>query len=98
VWPGDGPEANRRRSLLEDAYRNSLGLAAELGAASVALPAVSAGVSGWPADDAAAVAIGTAAASIAAPGLVRFVLFSSHMHATFTDAARRLGVDVIVRD
>ncbi|WP_400993553.1 O-acetyl-ADP-ribose deacetylase [Agromyces sp. GXQ0307] len=98
VWPGEGPEAMRRRELLERAYRNSLGLAAELGAASVALPAVSAGVYGWPADDAAEVAVGTAAAAAAdaAPGLVRFVLFSERMHAAFAAAATRLGADVIV--
>ncbi|MRX42706.1 O-acetyl-ADP-ribose deacetylase [Agromyces kandeliae] len=96
VWPGDGAEAVRRRALLQDAYRNSLGLAAELGAASVALPAVSAGVYGWPADDAAEVAIASAVAAVAAPDLVRFVLFSERMHATFADAAARLGADVVV--
>nr|WP_155841373.1 O-acetyl-ADP-ribose deacetylase [Agromyces luteolus] len=96
VWPGEGPEAVRRRALLEDAYRNSLALAAELGAASVALPAVSAGVYGWPAHDAAEVAVATATAAAAAPGLVRFVLFSERMHATFAEAAARLGADVVV--
>lgn len=96
VWPGDGPEAARRRRLLEAAYRNSLGLAARLGAASVALPAVSAGVYGWPADDAASVALATAAGSPASPGLVRFVLFSATMHAEFAAAAERLGVDAAV--
>ena len=98
VWPGEGPELARRRALLEDAYRNSLGLAATLGAASVALPAVSAGIYGWPADDAAEVALGTSAEADAAPGLVRFVLFSSAMHVAFADAARRLGVDADVVD
>lgn len=98
VWPGDGPELARRRALLEDAYRNSLGLAASLGAASVALPAVSAGIYGWPADDAAEVALGTSAAADAAPALVRFVLFSPAMHLAFADAARRLGVDAVVTD
>ncbi|HEX6955406.1 MAG TPA: O-acetyl-ADP-ribose deacetylase, partial [Agromyces sp.] len=96
VWPGDGPEAARRRRLLEAAYRNSLGLAARLGAASVALPAVSAGVYGWPADDAASVALATAAAAPESPGLVRFVLFSATMHAEFAAAAERLGVDAAV--
>ncbi|MGR0320044.1 O-acetyl-ADP-ribose deacetylase [Agromyces sp. ZXT2-3] len=98
VWPGEGPEAARRRALLENAYRNSLGLAARLGAASVALPAVSAGVYGWSADDAAEVAVATAAAAPDAPALVRFVLLSERMHATFADAAARLGADVVVID
>lgn len=98
VWPGDGAEAARRRRLLEAAYRNSLGLAARLGAASVALPAVSAGVYGWPADDAAAVAIATAAGAPESPRLVRFVLFSATMHAEFATAAERLGVEAVVVD
>ncbi|MBM7831063.1 O-acetyl-ADP-ribose deacetylase (regulator of RNase III) [Agromyces cerinus] len=93
VWPGDGPEADARRALLADAYRNSLGLAESLGAASVALPAVSAGVYGWPAADAARVALSTAAAS-PAPELIRFVLFSPAMHGVFADAAAALGLTV----
>ena len=98
VWPGHGAELARRRALLEDAYRNSLGLAATLGAASVALPAVSAGIYGWPADDAAEVALGTSAEATDVPALVRFVLYSSDMHRTFADAARRLGIDAEVVD
>lgn len=96
VWPGGGPEASRRRDLLAAAYRNALGLAWRLGAASVALPAVSAGVYGWPADDAAEVALATAGRAQASPGLVRFVLFSPAMHAEFAAAARRLEVDAAV--
>ena len=98
VWPGAGAEADARRRLLAAAYRNSLGLAARLGAASVAVPAISAGVYGWPADDAATVAVEVAAASTAdaalAPQLVRFVLFSARMHEEFRAAADRLGVEV----
>ncbi|WP_353828856.1 O-acetyl-ADP-ribose deacetylase [Agromyces sp. SYSU T0242] len=97
VWPGAGEEAARRRLLLAGAYRSSLRVAAELGATSVALPAVSAGVYGWPADDAAEVAVGVAAEADRAPALVRFVLFSERMHAEFVAAADRLGADVTVR-
>ena len=96
VWPGPGPELDVRRELLVAAYRNSLGLAARLGAASVALPAVSAGVYGWPADDAAAVALTTVHSAPATPAQVRFVLFSERMHATFVQAARRLDLDVAI--
>ncbi|MDR0416113.1 MAG: macro domain-containing protein, partial [Propionibacteriaceae bacterium] len=45
-----GPNAHRGQrdpALLEACFGNSLRLAAELGAASVAFPAVSAGVYGW---------------------------------------------------
>ncbi len=94
VWPGPGAEADARRELLRAAYRNSLALAARHGAASVAVPAISAGVYGWPADDVAHVALETAAGSDASPGLVRFVLFSDHMHDEFRAAAERLRLDV----
>src|SRR4051794_15582966 len=48
-----------RSELLASCYRESLRVAAELGAATVAFPAVSAGVYGWPLDDAARIAVGT---------------------------------------
>ena len=94
VWPGPGPEAEARRLLLASAYRNSARVAYELGAASVAFPAISAGIYGWPADDAALVALETTAGADAAPALVRFVLFSDRMHGEFRAAAERLGLDV----
>ena len=93
VWPGRGPEEEARRPLLAAAYRNSLRVANVLGAASVAFPAISAGVYGWPADDAAAVALATTAEAAEAPSLVRFVLFSQRMHDQFRSAAERLGID-----
>jgi O-acetyl-ADP-ribose deacetylase (regulator of RNase III) len=94
IWPGPGAEADARRGLLVSAYRNSIRVASELGAASVAFPAISAGVYGWPADDAALVALETAARSDAAPDLMRFVLFSERMREAFRSAAERLGLDV----
>lgn len=94
VWPGPGSEADERRMLLANAYRNSLDLAVGLGATSVAVPAISAGVYGWPADDAATVALEAASVAERAPALVRFVLFSARMHDEFRGAADRLGIDV----
>ncbi|MDT9592011.1 O-acetyl-ADP-ribose deacetylase [Nocardioides zeae] len=47
----------RDRGLLESCYRNALAVADELGARSVAFPLVSAGVYGWPRDDAIACAV-----------------------------------------
>lgn len=93
VWPGPGAEADARRELLASAYRNSIAVAAGLGAASVAFPAISAGVYGWPADDAALVAVATVAAAQPPPPLVRFVLFSERMHDEFRAAADRLGIE-----
>ncbi|WP_173922074.1 O-acetyl-ADP-ribose deacetylase [Agromyces sp. Marseille-P2726] len=96
VWPGLGRLADERRALLRSAYRRSLEVARDLGAASVAFPAISAGIYGWPADDAAVVALTTSAEAEQAPERVRFVLFSARMHDTFADAAERLGLDVVV--
>ncbi|MFI9269539.1 O-acetyl-ADP-ribose deacetylase [Kitasatospora sp. NPDC052896] len=55
----------RRAELLASCYRESLRVARELGARSVAFPAVSAGVYGWPMEDAARIALSTVAANLA---------------------------------
>ena len=49
----------RDRSLLTSCYSGALRVADELGARSVAFPLVSAGVYGWPKDDAVAAAVET---------------------------------------
>jgi O-acetyl-ADP-ribose deacetylase (regulator of RNase III) len=94
--PDAAGELARRRALLERAYASSLALAASLGARSVAVPAISAGVSGWPVDDVARVALDVAAAADAsgAPPLVRFVLFSGRVRLAFEEAAREAGIPV----
>ena len=43
--------------MLESVYRRSLEVADEIGAASVAFPAISTGAYGWPMDDAARIAV-----------------------------------------
>ena len=45
------------RALLQSCYRRSLGVADELGAMTVAFPLVSAGIYGWPLEDAIDVAV-----------------------------------------
>jgi len=80
-----------RSAVLSSAYRESLLVAEELGATTVAFPAVSAGVYGWPMDDAARTAIAAVRAADrdgVAPGieLVRFVLFGRDAHDAFTAA------------
>jgi O-acetyl-ADP-ribose deacetylase (regulator of RNase III) len=47
------------RRLLVSCYRNALAVADEIGAATVAFPLVSAGIYGWPRDDAIAAAVDT---------------------------------------
>ncbi len=57
-----GPNRNAGetdRSLLTSCYARALGLAGDLGARSIAFPLVSAGVYGWPKDDAVDAAVET---------------------------------------
>lgn len=77
-------------ALLESAFQQSLKLAAELGARSVAFPAISGGVYGWDMDEVADIAI-RVARTAPAPGieLVRFVLFSDSALAAFNHALAR---------
>lgn len=51
----------RDPELLRSCYRRSLEVADELGAHSVAFPLISAGIYGWPLDDAVAIAVETVA-------------------------------------
>jgi O-acetyl-ADP-ribose deacetylase len=76
-----------RSALLESCYRSALRVADEIGAASVAFPAVSAGVYRWPLDDAARIAVETVRATATAVGLVRFVLFDDAALRAFRAAA-----------
>ena len=80
-----------RSALLASCYERSLAVADELGAATVAFPAVSAGAYGWPHADAARIALTTVSR---APGRVeeaRFVLFAAGMHAIFATALESLS-------
>ncbi|WP_428951387.1 O-acetyl-ADP-ribose deacetylase [Streptomyces sp. cg35] len=73
-----------RSDLLASCYRESLKIAAERGARTVAFPAVSTGIYGWPLDDGARIAVETVRAS-AAPGVeeVRFVVFDDRAREAF---------------
>ncbi|GLW53880.1 O-acetyl-ADP-ribose deacetylase [Kitasatospora phosalacinea] len=78
----------RRAELLASCYRESLRVAVGLGARTVAFPAISAGIFGWPLEDAARIALETTAGETAAaeaPDLdeVRFVLFGTDAYAAF---------------
>ena len=84
-----GPVYSRsqdRSALLASSYRESLRVADELGARSVAFPAVSAGVYGWPAGDAAAIAVTTVRGTPTGVREARFVLFTPDMLAAFERA------------
>ena len=70
-----------RSDLLRSAYTRSLEVAAEIGARTVAFPLISAGVYGWPANDAAHQAVTAVRSSGADVDAVTFVAFSSGMAA-----------------
>jgi O-acetyl-ADP-ribose deacetylase len=76
-----------RSEVLRSCYRESLRVADGLGARTVAFPAISAGVYGWPVDDAARQAV-AGVRSVAPEHVeeVRFVLFSNVALAAFIAA------------
>jgi O-acetyl-ADP-ribose deacetylase len=74
VYGQDRPEAQ----LLANCYRNSLTLAEENELDSIAFPAISTGIFGYPVEEATEVALGTVveeAERLEHVGLIRFVLF-----------------------
>jgi O-acetyl-ADP-ribose deacetylase (regulator of RNase III) len=79
VWSG----TEDRSAVLRDCYSNSLRVADELGAATVAFPLISAGIYGWPVDDAVRQALSVLRA--ATPTTVteaRLVLFDAETYST----------------
>ena len=83
-----GPRYSReedRSELLTSCYRESLRVADELGARTVAFPAVSAGIYGWPIDDAARIAVRTVRETRTAVEEVRFVLFDEAAYRAFAE-------------
>jgi O-acetyl-ADP-ribose deacetylase len=76
-------ESKDKSQLLADCFRNSLRIADELGAATVAFPAISTGVYRWPLGDAARIALATVRASDTRVNEVRFVLFDQNAYEVF---------------
>ncbi|MGI5379281.1 O-acetyl-ADP-ribose deacetylase [Streptomyces sp. CA-251387] len=77
-----------RSELLASCYRESLRVADELGARTVAFPAVSAGIYGWPMEDAARIAVQTVRATDTEVEEVRFVLFDDRAYEAFAAQLR----------
>jgi len=83
VWRGGGAG---EAELLASCHRRSIETAAALGCRSIAFPAISTGIYGYPAELAAPVALGEAAAALEdrpEVELVRFVLFDDRTREIF---------------
>ncbi len=92
VWHGgEVGEAD----LLASCYRNSILAAKELGCRTVAFPAISTGVYGYPPARAAVVALRSVAAGVSEPGApdVILVSFSERDERHLVNAASEIGVD-----
>jgi O-acetyl-ADP-ribose deacetylase (regulator of RNase III) len=92
VWHGGGSNED---ALLASCYRTALDLAAEHELASIAFPAISTGIYGFPADRAARIAVGTVAAALQSPRVVTRVVFCCFADAAaqhHIEAARGLGL------
>ena len=86
IWTGGG---NGEPELLASCYRRSLQVADDLGARSVAFPAISTGVYGYPLAEAASVALGATREALEAHPAVeeaRFWLFGEDAYRAFEAA------------
>jgi O-acetyl-ADP-ribose deacetylase (regulator of RNase III) len=92
VWQGGGSAEDE---LLSSCYRTAVRLAAAQHLHSIAFPAISTGIYGFPADRAARIAVGTVAAELAAAsgiGQVVFCCYSEVAAGLHIDALTELGL------
>ncbi|MGO8732725.1 MAG: O-acetyl-ADP-ribose deacetylase [Terriglobia bacterium] len=90
VWHGGGRHEDE---LLASCYRRSLELAAEKGVRTIAFPAISTGVYGFPLERATAIAVGEVKSSLEKnPSLekVVFVCFGKHAYESYLNATKHV--------
>jgi O-acetyl-ADP-ribose deacetylase len=80
-----------RSGLLASCHKASLQVADEIGAHTVAFPAISTGVFGYPLEEAAPVAVGAVHGTATGVREVRFVLFDEKAYRAFEGAAQELA-------
>lgn len=83
VWRGGG---HGEAELLASCYRASLARADEVGARTVAFPAISTGIFGYPVDAATAIAVGTVRATPTDVSTVSFVCFDATTEAAYASS------------
>lgn len=91
VWRGG---SYGEAELLASCYSTSLELAAARNLRTVAFPAISTGIYGYPLEEATGIALRTVAEFLAehdTPATVTFVCFSSHSHEVYERALRALS-------
>jgi O-acetyl-ADP-ribose deacetylase len=88
VWHGGD---RGEPELLASCYRRALEVADELGAKTVAFPAISTGIYGYPKADAARIAIDTIRSSPSAVELVRLVAFDDETRALYQERLAESG-------
>ena len=81
-WRGGG---HGEAELLASCYRRALAVADELGASSVAFPAISTGIYGYPADEAARIAVSTLGSTPTKVELARLVAFEGGTYRLYLD-------------
>jgi O-acetyl-ADP-ribose deacetylase (regulator of RNase III) len=89
IWRGGGHDED---ALLAACYRNALAVAAERGVASLAFPAISCGVYGFPIPRACAIALDQIRRALAASAVPAHVLLVAFDPAVHREYARLLGV------
>ena len=88
-----GPIYNREanpRSVLISCYQNSLSLALQNNCTSIAFPAISCGVYGYPLEEAAEVALGVCAQSDYSVLAINFYLFGKNTYEVWNEAFTRI--------
>jgi O-acetyl-ADP-ribose deacetylase (regulator of RNase III) len=88
VWSGGG---EREPELLASAYRRSLEVAEELDCRTIAFPALSTGIYGYPPELAAPVAVAAVRPLETRFDEVRFVFLDEGLRRIYDDAAKALG-------
>jgi O-acetyl-ADP-ribose deacetylase len=83
VWEGGG---HGEAEVLASCYRRCLQVADELGARSIAVPAIATGVYGFPAEEAARIAVATITSTSTAVERVRLVAFDDATHDLLADS------------